>query len=485
MVFQALKPDKGLLKRLKDSFSGLAQCEELDLKHAYRMDIKKIRLPLKNYPIQLNIGSDATHALHIYPERQINDKQQDTLVDRYIIYNPKSYFKEISGFFRLDSGDKLIIGRNQDGQNNILKLAEDIAGRHLSITNNKGSLVFKCLDTERGACISPLIKTKDLNRINKWRFAKLKRLRAIYGGSITSLPPENALDLIRKINGIMQDEVNRPKDKEGNPGGILAIPPNTIPFLVGDLHTKADNLLVILSHNGFLEALKKGRACLVILGDAVHSEEDGQLEKMQSSMLIMDLIFKLKLRFPKQVFYLRGNHDSFSEEIGKRGVPQGLIWERALIKFRGESYRDEMQRFYHLLPYIAYSDHFIACHAAPPTSRVCFSDLVNIRNNPSLANQLINNRLRKPNKPSGYFKREIKNFRKCMRVSPDTPVIVGHTPLSNDDTLWEKAGDIENHTIIYGSDDKWVGVITQIDKQMYPLRYPTEPLIPLINAIET
>ena len=483
MVLQALQHDKGILKRLKDTFSSLSQCEELDIEGAYRLENKKVRLPLKNYPIQLNVGSDQ-NILHICPEHQVNDVQQDTHIDHFIIFNPASYFKEISGFLRLNSGDKLIIGGDQGYQKTLLKLEHSIADRHLSITNDNGSLIFKNLNKELGSCITPMLKSKDLNRINKWRFAKLKRLRSILGDPLADLTPDEAFDLIRKVNSVLEDEAYRPKDKDGKPGGIIALPHDTIPFLIGDLHTKADNLLVILSQNGFLKALKKGQASLIILGDAVHSEQEGQLEKMQSSMLIMDLIFKLKLRFPKQVFYLRGNHDSFSEEIGKRGVPQGLIWDKALIKFRGKRYRDEMQRFYDQLPYIAYTDKFIACHAAPPTSKVTMDSLINIRHNPYLINELINNRMRKPNKPSGYFKREIKNFRKCMGVGPETPVIVGHTPLTNDETLWENVGNIENHHIIYGGDNKWMGVFTQINNKMCPLRYPTEALMPLIHAIK-
>jgi hypothetical protein len=484
MVMQYLIPDKSLLKRLKDTFSGLSQCEKLDLKRAYQLSNKKVSLTLENLPIQLAIGSDE-NILHVYPERGINDMRQDTLIDCYIIFNPKKYYKEVAGFLRLSAGDKVVIGSDQDNQKALLNLSKEIAPRHLTIYNDEGSLVFKNLDETRGTCISPLIKPKHLNRINKWRFAKLKRLRDTFGGSIDCLSPADALQLIRNVNRILENEVYRPKDKYGKPGGVLALPKEAIPFLVGDLHTKADNLLVILSQNGFLEMLKKGRACLIILGDAVHSEEEGQLGEMQSSMLIMDLIFKLKLRFPKQVFYLRGNHDSFSEELAKRGTPQGVIWENALCKARGKPYRDEMQRFYDNLPYVAYSEHFIACHAAPPTSTVTFNDLVNVNYNQKLINELTNNRIRKPNKPIGYFKREIKNIRKTLGLKSETPVIVGHTPLSDNDTLWERVGDIANHYVVYGADAKWIGVIALIGKSMYPIRYPTEKLIPLINAIES
>ena len=65
-----------------------------------------------------------------------------------------------------------------------------------------------------------------------------------------------------------------------------------------DLHGLVDNLLKILSENSFLEALDRGEAALILLGDAVHPEAAGQLEDMDSSILIMDLILKLKLTFP-------------------------------------------------------------------------------------------------------------------------------------------------------------------------------------------
>ncbi len=145
MVLQALQHDKGILRRLKDTFSGLSQCEELDIEGAYRLENKKVRLPLKNYPIQLNVGSDE-NILHICPEHQINDG-----TTRYP-YRPIILFlirpvtiKEISGFLRLNSGDKLIIGGDQDDQKFYLNLEQGIADRHLSITNDNGSLVFKNL----------------------------------------------------------------------------------------------------------------------------------------------------------------------------------------------------------------------------------------------------------------------------------------------------------------------------------------------------
>ncbi|MBL3598281.1 MAG: metallophosphoesterase [gamma proteobacterium endosymbiont of Lamellibrachia anaximandri] len=483
MATQSSKQHKGLMKRLKESFSGLAQCKELDLKRAYLLEDKKVRLQMENYPIQLNIGPDGK-ALHIYPERPMNHSQKGFQTGRYIIFDPKSYYKGVSGFLPINEGKKIILGKGNAAQKDLLNLPQNIAERHLSIVNDNGSLVFKNLDAKHHACISPLLKDKQLHRINKWRLAKLKRLRSIFGGPVKMLPADDALSLIRRVNKVMEKEAYRVEDDSGQPGGVVELPSGTTPILLGDLHTKADNLLVILSQSGFLKALKKGNATLVILGDAVHCEDAGKLEGMDSSILIMDLIFKLKLRFPRQVFYLRGNHDSFSEEIGKQGVPQGLLWEKALVKSRGKAYRNEMARFYELLPYIAYSKNFIACHAGPPTRSTSRQELVNIRQHPKLIREVTHNRIRRPNSPSGYFRREVKKFRKYFDLAPDTPVIVGHTPMSSDDTLWENVGDIDNHYVVYASNDQWVGVMAQVGGRVYPFHYPVEHLIPLINAIE-
>lgn len=483
MVKEHAKDVKGLIKRLKDSFSSLAKCEELDLKEAYRLNEKKVSLRLENYPIQLNVGPDG-QVLHIYPEQPIKHSKKKFKGEDYMIFDPKSYYKGGSGFLRINAGKKLILGKGIQEQKDLLNLTQNIPERHLSITNEGGKLIFKSLDEKYGNCISPLLKEKELNRIRKWRLAKLKRLRAIVGGPVRLESPDDALSLIRRVNKLMEKSPCRERDSKGRPGGVVELPKNVTPLLVGDLHGKTDNLLVVLSQSCFLKGLKKGTAALIILGDAVHCEDEGKLEEMETSMVTMDLIFHLKMRFPEQVFYLRGNHDSFSAEIGKKGVPQGLLWKKALTKVRGKEYRDEMARFYEQVPYIAYSKHFIACHAGPPTRSTSRKELINIRDYPKLMYELTNNRIHRPSKPTGYFKSDVKKLRKYFGLSSDTPVIVGHTPMSNDDTLWKRVGEIDNHYVVYGGYDEWVGAMAQVGDRVYPFRYPVEHLIPLINAIE-
>ena len=84
---------------------------------------------------------------------------------------------------------------------------------------------------------------------------------------------------------------------------------------------------------------------MILLGDTVHSELEDQMENMTGSMLMMDFIFKLKTRFPNQVFHIRGNHDSFAPDVSKGGIPQGLLWEKHLVVERGARYQQEMDRY--------------------------------------------------------------------------------------------------------------------------------------------
>jgi len=472
---------KSLIKLFRDTFPELVSCEVVDVKESYRLPTKKIKVPIKEHPLQLNLFPDGK-SLHIYPEKPLA-ATEESQSSSYILLDPDSYYNnKVSGFYRLSDGDNIIIGGKDAQQRAFLNVTKELPARKLSITNTEGELIFKSLVDNPQSCIAPLLKDKKVNQLINWRLEKLKRLRALFGDPIELLPADEALKLIREVNQIMQDEERRPKDSLGKPGGVVHLPDKSTVVLLGDLHAKADNLLTLLSQNSYLEALENGNAFLIMIGDAVHPEGEVELDEMKSSMLMMDLIFKLKVRFPNQVYYLRGNHDSFSKEIAKGGIPQGMLWEQELINTRGEEYRDQMALYYQQLPYLIYSSSFVSCHAAAPTSSVELDNLINIRQEPKLINELINNRLKRPNRPSGYSKGDIKRLKKCLGIDQSVPFIVGHTPLSTDETIWENVDDIKNHYILYSSDEHWLGVIAQVGDHLYPFRYPVEPVTASINA---
>jgi hypothetical protein len=478
-----LKIRKLLRKFLRSTFSSLTQSEEVDIRETYQFsNRKKIKTRIKDYPLQINLYPDSK-TLHLYPEPSLTHDGDGVTTNNYILFDPDKFYSDICGFYRLQDEDTITLGGGDPEQRAILNFPPDTPARKLSIGIEDGWLTFQSPIPDPSPSIAPLLQDKKVRRVVDWRQNKLRRLREIFGNPIALLPPDEAIALLREVNEILEREKYRPRDKDGRPGGVVALPDESTVIIVGDLHARVDNLLVALSQNNFLEALEAGRATLVILGDGVHPDGDTALDDMESSMLMMDLIFKLKIRFPQQVFYVRGNHDSFSEDIAKQGVPQGLIWKRTLKKQRGKDYKNEMKRFYELLPYVVFSRHFAACHAAPPVSSTSLNKLINIRKNPKLYKELADNRLRKESRPSGYSGSDVKRFRKCLDLAKKTPVIVGHTPMSLDDTLWENVNDIENHYVVYSSDSRWVGLMAQVGDRLYPFRYPVEPMISIINAL--
>ncbi|NEV64932.1 metallophosphoesterase [Thiorhodococcus minor] len=472
---------KSFLKRFSDVVQGMDNCEDVDLRGALRLTDEKVRIPAPAVPLQLLLGGEQGYRLHLYPELRFDEDGALEHQGDYLLFDPTTYFSEISGFLRLSPGESITLGRQDAWQRALLRYPKVVDTKHLRLKLSQKGLAMKRKSDQTSACVAPLTAEDLIERMARWRRKQVECLHEILGGPIAPLGRQEALALIERVLEVMQREPYRVENDHGRPSGLLALPERPHPIIVGDLHARIDNLLVILTQNGFLEALKDGSGVLIILGDAVQPETPGEEDQMDTSMLMMDLIFRLKLRFPTRVFYLRGNHDSFSEEISKAGIPQGLLWEQALEDKRGRKYRNAMQRLYDHLPYVAASAGYVACHAGPPTGKLSWDALTDISQNPKLARQLTHNRLRRPNIPNGYTATDVNRMRKRLGVKPETPLVVGHTPLSDDGTYWTDAGGIPNHHVLYSAAPDWVSVITRADKKLLPLVYPTEPMLNVYN----
>ena len=482
MAKQSSSTKQGFFSRLRGAYSPASQYTEVRLSESYELKDASIKVPFEGYPIELSLGKGKLK-LHLYPEQPLgNGEGQDNL--NFIIFNPHDYFSRISGFLRLVKGDHLVLGREDELQKNMFNYPHSVSKRHISIIHDGDALLFKGLDKENSTLLTPLQKDSDIQRIKKRRMENLHEIRKIFGGPIELLSPEDALSDLVQVNRLLEKEPLRPRNSEGLPGGVVKLPKKYIPIILGDLHAQVDNLLTILSHGEFLEIMGDGKAAMVFLGDAIHSEMDGELENMESSLLMMDLIIKLKLWFPQQVFYVRGNHDSFSAEIGKEGVPQGLLWSRTLKNIRGEAYREAMAHLYELLPYIALSNDYVACHAAPPKGKVSMDMLVDIHKYPSLMEEMTCNRLYRPNRLAGYTKGDVKRFRKSLDLGQNAELFVGHTPLTRHDTLWMNVGGIAHHDVVFSGNMPWIGLFTRVDGHMVPIKYRSEPLVDMINRLD-
>jgi len=476
----SVKGEKGFLNRLKSVFGNSADCQEISLTQSFHLQKESAKVPLASCVsgISLDCGGKT---LSLIREQFVGEAHGGD-GSAFLLLDPEKFNTGISGFIRVSAGDHLIVGREDEHQRAILGFPASVAARLFSIAHEGDALVFKDLTGNPGTNLAPIIEDK-LN-IAEERIANLREIFRIFGGPVQLLPPDQALQDLNRVNDILEREPSRPIDSRGMPGGVVSLPKKMVPIIVGDLHAQVDNLLTLLTQNQFLEAMSEGKATMVILGDAVHSEMDGCMEEMETSLLIMDLILRLKLWFPQQVFYVRGNHDSFSDEIGKSGIPQGLLWARALREVRGEAYKLAMDRFYELLPFVVLSKSYAACHAAPPRGKVDMDMLVNIHKYPGLIKEVTCNRLSRPNRPAGYTKGDVKRFRHTLKLSGKAELFVGHTPLTRHDTLWSNVGGIEHHDVVFSGNVPWIGVFTSTNGEMIPLRYRSESLLPIINAMK-
>ncbi|BHH82609.1 metallophosphoesterase [Desulforhopalus sp. 52FAK] len=392
--------------------------------------------------------------------------------------------KKLRGFMRIKVGETIVLGHSNPEFAQLFDFDDSVGQRHISITNRRGDLILTPLSLEFKTKVV-LLNDLDLReRLERGRHKALLKIRRSYGQEIAPLPPKLALDSIRAVNELLTNESFRPENKEGFVGGLVELSSKTSPVIVGDLHAEVNNLLKILSENCLLDCLRLKTATLIILGDAVHSENASEMDQFESSMLMMDIIFRLKLTFPDNVFYIRGNHDSFSPEINKNGHLQGELFQETLAETRGDEYVQQMQLFYDSLAYVVSSNDFICCHAGPPRFEVKRNDIINIKPESKLAKELTKNRLQRPNHLGGYSKGDVKKFRKSLNVSAKTPFFVGHTPMDPFGSYWLNAGTIKNHHVIYSAHDDGPSIFIRTGDNFMPISFPAEPLTEFINDLK-
>ena len=444
-----------------------------------RLSGKELRIPLSGYQdYRIEMGKQT---LILSPAPGVTAGNHESAYD-FILFDPERYGDRVAHFQRLSPGSTLAIDRNVDYQKQVFSSPRDAFRRKFSVSHSGDSLIFRDPISELGTYVSLAGETQDIPAITLRRRSALKRVQEIFGGPLQPLSATQATATLKQVNALLGKETGHPRDTLGNPGGILQLPQNVTPVVIGDLHARIDNLLTILSENAVLDSLENGTAALVLLGDAVHSEEPGKLEEMESSLLMMDLIFTLKLRFPQRVFYIVGNHDSFLHELMKQGVPQGLLWEKQVLSSRGEEYKTQLELFYQQSALVVLAQDFIACHAGPARRKISREILVDAHQFPDIVHDLTWNRIRTPAFPAGYTRSHVRQFRKGLAIDTDTPFLVGHHPCSTGETLWLNVGHITQHHVVISSRPDRVGSFIGIDGKMVPQIYPVEGLLTWLNG---
>lgn len=456
------------------------ECETVvpELAQKLRLSGREIRIPIMGFPtFEVELGKQI---LHLQPDPRPGSGTDQTAYD-FILFDPQRYGHGIAHFQRLTPNTTLGIDSDVAYQQYVFSSPREAFRRHFSVSHSGDALVFRDPISELGTYVTLIDHQPRKTQLDGQRAQSLLQVKEIFGGPLQPLSAEAALQTITEVNQLLEHDARRAQDDFGNPGAVVALPEQLTPIVLGDLHAEVDNLLKILSENSFLESLQEGTAALVILGDAVHSERPECAESMHTSLLIMDLIFKLKLRFPRQVFYIIGNHDSFSHDLMKLSVPQGLLWEKHVVKTRGEAYRAALELFYRQSPLAVVTPDFIACHAGPMRSKCSLEMLINARQFPDLVHEITWNRARSTRFPAGYSSGDVRRFRKSLQVDADTPFIVGHYPRSQEGTLWLDVDNTQHHHVVMSCRANQVGLFTRIDGTMVPQTYPTEALLEWLN----
>ncbi len=117
---------------------------------------------------------------------------------------------------------------------------------------------------------------------------------------------------------------------------------------------------------------------MIILGDAFHNDQNGEMLEMESSLESLKYLFDLIYRYPHRVFYIRGNHDTFSDHLRKSGIAQGKEFHQLLLNRYNEACVNEVEKFFEALPMAVIGKGYFITHAGPARRGTSRDELINI-----------------------------------------------------------------------------------------------------------
>lgn len=192
----------------------------------------------------------------------------------------------------------------------------------------------------------------------------------------------------------------RPLDERGVPGGLVELPQAEYRIIVPDLHGRMDFLLKVLRHRPpgdypargpVLSDVLAGRAQIICVGDAFHSESRGRQrwqqameefidgfkrhgamdQEMRENLGLLAMICILQDAAPTGFFFLKGNHENIANEEGEGNHPfRKFVYEGDMVKrwvqqFMGEEIFRMIYEWEKALPLMTRAEDFLVTHAEP------------------------------------------------------------------------------------------------------------------------
>ena len=213
----------------------------------------------------------------------------------------------------------------------------------------------------------------------------------------------------------------RPRDTDGDPGGLVQLRPEVPTIVVPDIHARADLVVSVLGFRSarhgidvpLIDALAEGRAQLVFVGDYVHAEARARErwrqafqefqtgysrraamdEEMAESLGTLQTVALLFAALPQGVIGLKGNHENIANEDVEGNMPFGkFVYEGAMVaeymnRFYAGRPFETVYRFEKSLPLLAVGSSFIVGHAEPARF-VGRDELINGMGDPDVVSSL-------------------------------------------------------------------------------------------------
>jgi predicted phosphodiesterase len=150
-------------------------------------------------------------------------------------------------------------------------------------------------------------------------------------------------------------------------GGFVTLPKHGKAVIVGDLHSKVENLEQILKKTGFEKNADKNDLYLVFLGDYADRREEKNLETIER-------VFNLKNRFKDRVVTLAGNHEHVDKEnkINISSFQHYLPSElrKTFGVEKGEEFYNQVKDLYKNLPIAVKAGRVLIVHGGIPHSDI-------------------------------------------------------------------------------------------------------------------
>ncbi len=138
-------------------------------------------------------------------------------------------------------------------------------------------------------------------------------------------------------------------------------------LVVGDLHGDLESLIEILTSSKFLGKISQdANAIMIFLGD--YGDRGPQSAEVYYTLL------KLKLKFPRQIILMRGNHEGPEDLLAS---PHDLPWQFQ-AKFGEawqETYREIFKLFHCLYSAVIVEERYLMVHGGVPPQAKSLEDL--------------------------------------------------------------------------------------------------------------